>query len=139
MAEIDDPASPTKTLADPSGYKPKPPLWEPTKAKGASRFPVVATVVLSVLVLAGIILDTAFFSGPAVATPVTIVAIEGFQPVTHDTSEFTTYVLKLPDGRQARLVSTRRHLVGTKLTAMVSKSRITGRLVVSSTYMLYLK
>ena len=111
----------------PSGSRPKP------RAAGSQWAAVVGA---SVLTLGGLALDSSLFSGPPVATGATIVAIEGFHPATEESSEATIYVLTLTGGRSARLVSPKRHALGTQLIAMVSTSRLSGRLLVSSTYML---
>jgi hypothetical protein len=95
----------------------------------------MAVFVLLSMTGAGILLlEGLILSGPATATPVTIVAIESISPSDDDSPGYITYGVRLPDGTKARFISARTHKPGTRLMAMVSRGRVTGRTIVSSPY-----
>ena len=118
-------------------YRPKPPLWRPRRERRRSPLEIGLPALGMLVVasgLAALLLEGHFFSGPATATPVTITAIESVSHANEDSLGYITYRVSLPDGRLARLTSPRTHRPGTRLMAMVSRGRLTGRTIVASPY-----
>jgi hypothetical protein len=84
--------------------------------------------------LGALLLEGQFLIGPATATAVTIMAIEAISHADEDSPGYIIYKVSLPDGRFARFTSQRTHRPGTRIKAMVSRGRLTGRTIVTSPY-----
>jgi hypothetical protein len=113
------------------------PLWQPPRKKRMSRLEVGLTVGLLVIALGTLgfhALDSPWLAGAATTMPVTIVAVQNSAPSEGRLQLRITYEVRLPDGTHARLSSGSMHAPGTRLTAMVARSRITGRAVVGPPY-----
>ncbi len=126
--------------SDPSDvreYKPKPPLWRPDRERRRSTLTIVLTalsVALGAALLTIFLFEGHFLASPATATPVTITAIESTSHADEDPPMHIIYRVSLPDGTHARLSSARVHRPGTRLVAMVSRGRFTGRIMVAPPY-----
>lgn len=113
-------------------YRPKPPLWQPSRDKPASRalFGFVALAVLALLtalVLGG---ESILFASDSEPDKVTVVRIDGVDP-PNDTRAYYRYWVRLPDGAEARYTSPDVHRVGETILVMKSRGRITGRIHLS--------
>jgi hypothetical protein len=96
---------------------------------------IIAVILgLGLVVVVAFLLDSQLLSSSPAAIPATIEAIEGFLPADPESRESVTYVLRLADGSHARMTSPLRHAPGTRLIVMVSQGRLSGRKLVSSTY-----
>jgi len=131
-----DQASRPEAVTEPDD-QPKTPIWRPAGERERSTLAVA--IILVGIAAVGILLGTLqlegdFFSGPATETPVTIIAIESVSDADAYTTRSVTYRVSLADGTQATLASPRTHKSGTRLVAMVSRGRITGRIFVTSPY-----
>jgi hypothetical protein len=118
-------------------YRPKPPLWRPARERRRSPLEIGLTALGMVVVTSGLgalLLEGHFFTGPATATPVTITAIVSVSHADEDSPGYITYNVSLPDGRPARFTSPQTYRPGTRLMAMVSRGRLTGRTIVASPY-----
>lgn len=121
----------------PPPYQPKPPLWRPAPEKPHSALQVALIAVSGLVGMAAVavvLFESPALSGPATATPVTITAIESVHHGDEDSPSYIVYRVSLPDGRMARFSSQRTHPPGTRLVAMVSRGRLTGRTFVASPY-----
>ena len=120
----------------PRPYQPRPPLWQPAeKPTSVLQVALIAVVgLLGIAAVAVVLFESLAFSGPATATPVTITAIEAATHAREESPSRFVYRVSLADGRTARLASERAHQPGTRLVAMVSRGRLTGRTFVASPY-----
>jgi len=110
-------------------YTPKPPLWRaamrpPSRLAWALAVPLTIAGATFAVVLA----EPFVLASPASATAVTVTAVESL--AQHEHTE-PRYRVSLPDGSSARLQTPRVLQVGDRLTAMVSRGRVTGRVFVS--------
>jgi len=76
-----------------------------------------------------------FLVTPAQATSVTVVRIENSLQ-TGEGPLYFRYAVTLPDGSQGRLWSEHLFKAGTRLSAMISRGRLTGRTIVKPPYRL---
>lgn len=122
--------------AEPS-YMLKPPLWRPARERRRSAITILlgglAMVVMGAVASFPVV-EKAFLSTPAHATPVTITAIENASHADEETPMYFHYVVTLPDGSSGRFASQTPHRPGEHLMAMVSRGRLTGRIIVSAPY-----
>lgn len=75
-----------------------------------------------------------FFTTSAERVVLEVIRMDGTDP--GDQTSLTTfrYIVALPDRTETRLVSERLYRVGTRLEANASRSRITGRVLVTGPY-----
>jgi hypothetical protein len=137
----DDGDIPTETQLPETDSAParrrRPPLWRSAKDRRRSPLEVSLTALGMLVVASGfgaLLLEGHFLSGPATATRVTITAIESVSHADENSPGYITYKVSLPDGRSARFTSSQTHRPGTRLMAMVSRGRLTGRTIVTSPY-----
>jgi hypothetical protein len=110
----------------------RPALWQPparpqARLDRALTFCLATLAVLATVAGAGVFAEPFVLASPARATIVTVLAVESL--AQHEHTE-PRYRVGLPDGSTARLHTPRVLQVGDRLTAMVSRGRITGRVFV---------
>jgi hypothetical protein len=110
-------------------YAPRPPLWR-APARPRSLFALVLAVPLTIAgaSFALVFAEPLVLASPARATAVTVDAVESLAQGEHTEPR---YRVRLPDGSSGRLSTPRVLQVGDRLTAMVSRGRITGRTFVT--------
>jgi hypothetical protein len=110
-------------------YTPKPPLWR-AALRPPSRLTWALVVPLTIVgaVYAVVFAEPFILASPASATAVTVMTVVSL--AQHEHTE-PRYRVRLPDGANAILETPRVLQVGDRLTAMVSRGRITGRVFVS--------
>jgi hypothetical protein len=118
------------------GYTPKAPLWKSRRGLIPVRGVVLGSFATAFFVCALTwpwLERHVLIAAPASAV-VRVVRVEGTTP--GDEEQLTTfrYIVALPDGTEARLVSERTYRVGTRLAVITSRSRVTGRVFVAGPY-----
>ena len=114
-------------------YTPRPPLW---RAAVRPRSPLARALAIPVTILGAAcavflgayVVEPFVLASPAIATTVTVTAVESLSQGEHTEPR---YRVSLPDGSGARLHTPRVLQVGDRLTAMVSRGRVTGRVFVT--------
>jgi hypothetical protein len=91
-------------------------------------------IAIAGLAIGTIAFESHLFPGDATATRVTITGIERIAHADENSSGYTIYTVRLPDGSHALFGSPRTHAAGTRLVAMVSRGRLTGRPFVTAPY-----
>ena len=97
----------------------------------------VAVVLIAFLVILGLStlalswLEDAFFTTNAQPTVVEIKRLDGTDPGDQTSLTRFRYVVGLPDGTEAVLVSERVFRVGTRVQGSTSRNRVTGKTVVT--------
>jgi hypothetical protein len=120
----------TKSQDVPSGYEPKPPLWEPRARPPATKTAVGAAliVILCVLALVTPWWERQFFSTPPLPVEVLVLAGHGGNSRDEMPAQFV-YSVRLPSGDTALLTSRTVHQPGDHLRVAYSKGRLTGRII----------
>ncbi|MET0554714.1 MAG: hypothetical protein ABW221_16860 [Vicinamibacteria bacterium] len=115
-----------------AAYQPRPPMWT---AAVKPRSPLERALTIAVALVATLfaVFCVVYFGEPFVlashaeATVVTVSAVEALSQGEHTAPR---YRVLLPDGSSERLHTPSVLQVGDRLTAMVSRGRITGRVFV---------
>ena len=139
MPDTGDAHGPPTARCDPLGFAPKPPVWRaPTSRVSARRVTLGGAGVLLILALSGTVgfswIEETFFTMGSQRVVLQVIRMEGANP--GDQTSLTTfrYIVALPDGAEARLVSERMYRIGTRLEANISRGRITKRVLVAGPY-----
>jgi hypothetical protein len=117
-------------MADPDGERvpaTRPALWRPTPQPRA-RFlasTAVALVMAAGAVAMAVLVEHVVFASPS--TP-TVVSVEAVETLVQHEGASQIYRVRLPDGSTTRLHTTHILQGGDRVTAMVSRGRLTGRL-----------
>lgn len=110
----------------PSGYEPKPALWEPPSRPPAKRRAVVGAVLVIILGVLGLVTpwwERHFFSTPPIPLEVSVLGAHGGNSRDEMPAEFV-YSVRLPDGGTARLTSRTVHQPGDQLRVACSRERL---------------
>jgi hypothetical protein len=124
------------TEPGPPPYTTRPPLWQPPAEKRASRIYAgiaVGLVLASFPALALVFGERVVLASAAI--PLVVTVVEADRVHAHgDAPAELRYQVMLPDGVMAHLWSPHVYAVGDRLSAMVSRGRLTGRVFVTAPY-----
>jgi hypothetical protein len=117
-------------MAEPDGEParaPRPPLWHPRPQPRARLLTTIAVALIAAwgAGAVAVLSEHLVFASPSAPTAVVVEAVES---LAHGEGTSQTYRVRLPDGSITRLHTTYILQAGDRVTAMVSRGRLTGRL-----------
>ena len=112
----------------------RPPLWRPRATpRSPFLFPGIALLLAFLGAWACLIFEHVLFASPAAPAVVTITTIETAHAGGEGPASLR-YRVALADGSAALFATPNVYAVGDRLSAMVSRGRVTGRVFVTSPY-----
>lgn len=132
----DDSLTPPPTDgASQDAYRPRPPLWTPSRTKrwSAGDFAVGILIAAAASAILVVGLGDSVLNVPVGQVEVTVVRVEGGTSADEGPGVFQ-HLVALPDGSEARFKSERLHRPGAKLLVTQLRNRLTGRLKLGAPY-----
>ena len=111
-------------------YRPRPPLWQPTRTDSGSSRKVLIAVSLTIVGVIGAITfggESTFLSTPARPVEVIIARADSIAPPNDSPANYR-YAVRLPDGSVTRYTSPDVHRVGDRVRVMESRGKLSGRI-----------